>query len=272
MKAAAILLALACTLVCGACTKREAPVPVEPAPSEHAADTEPTVLAHDGPADPRAARLCHALHGAPAERRAACCEEGAVPLASDIEEQCAEVLTAVLAAGDVTLTADAVASCELAQQDALEGCSWVRPLASSAPAACAGLFVGALDDGARCSTSLECKDGLRCHGASALSRGRCGKPKVSQMPCGAALDPLAVALGAGEIDARHPECEGQCVLGRCAPKVPVHTAAQTAVMSWRADEGDSCRHDLDCVSGGCVKPRGAGRDTMGTCAMKCRAL
>jgi hypothetical protein len=264
----AIVLSLSLSACPQACSSRSATPPVAPLPPRDEptqTDGETPVLSASKP-DPRAEALCQTLHGLPAERRAGCCDNHAVSLDSTIETQCVEVISALLERKQVLLSPERLAGCEAAQQRALDGCSWVRPLATPAVDACQHLLVGTLQDGARCASSLECQDGLRCHGASALSFGRCGKPKRERMPCGAAIDPLAFALGGRDLDAHHPECEGQCVLGRCSAR---SSAAKAKVARVMAAEGETCANDFDCLEGGCVKAAAA---STGVCGMKCRAL
>lgn len=254
------------------------------------------------PPDPRAAALCDALYAVPAARRAACCQEatGSSPMVAT----CTGVLSAALLGKALTLDDAKAKACAEAQAKALEGCGWVGVLAPPPPAACAGLFIGSLDEGLRCRSSFECKAGLRCHGSSALDVGRCGKARPARALCGGGIDGLAVVIGQVVIDAEHPECLESCARGRCTTRVKPGGACasesecgvgnrcenKVCVVGRLAvgaacvaggcgegarclagtcqllrKEGESCDSEFDCARGGCVKKAGAS----GICGMHC---
>jgi hypothetical protein len=226
-----------------ACPKSSSPADAGPAidadRTQAADDLKPL---YDGNTPPVAVATswCDALHDLPARKKRGCCEpavDGGVAAPADrssIAATCAGQLSAALAKKDVVVDDAKVQACVAARETQLDGCAWVGVLAPPLPQECAGLMTGSLDEGARCSSSLACKPGLHCHGASALDAGRCGKPAPPGARCGAGVDALAVVVPQAEIDRGHRECEGACVLGKCQ-------AAKAA--------GDACRSDAECGDG-----------------------
>jgi hypothetical protein len=249
--------------------------------------------------DPGAVELCQALHGFPEERRAACC--GGAP-GRTLRDECVRVVSLALAAGDVVLDRARAGACVGAQQAAFDGCGWVGPSSPTLPEACQVLTVGKLERGARCRSSLECTDGLRCRGLGPTQPGVCDAPGKPSTACDLGADPLAVYLL--QDNRAHPECSGTCVRRTCVAAAAVgqpctfagqcgqdaHCAAGRCVAERFAQEGEpcivgacdprsvchqgvcvrrqregaSCESDEECL-GACVHPDG-GR---GVCGMRC---
>lgn len=230
MKKLLLLAAVVAVALAGCPKDKEQPKPPE-------TDTEKTEImggnepVYDAstPPDPRAAALCDALYTVPAQKKAACCSDP--NSSSPMLATCTGVLSAALKGGALTMDEAKAKACALAQEQALAGCGWVGVLAPPLPPACAGIFTGTLDEGARCRSSYECKGGLRCHGNSALDAGRCGKARPAKAPCGAGIDGLAVVTGQVAVDVEHPECQQTCTRGRCSAP---HAA------------GDACLSDNEC--------------------------
>src|SRR5262249_54705581 len=138
--------------------------------------------------------------------------------------ECVRTLSAALRAKAVTLEVEGVDACARAMAQAHEGCGWVGPFPPELPVACRGLVRGALEKGARCRSSLECRDGMRCSGAGPTAAGRCAPPRADGESCGTAVDTLATYTRDADLDARHPECQGHCARFRCAPRVTAGSA------------------------------------------------
>jgi hypothetical protein len=253
--------------------------------------------------DARALPICNALYDLPQQRKDACCKN--TPGPAPLVKTCAGVLSAALQDKDLVFDEAKAAACVAARTAAFDGCNWVGPMSPLPPAVCSELFHGALDEGARCRSSVECQTGLRCHGAGPLDAGRCGKPLVDGSRCGAATDGLAMVVDQPTIDRAHRECVGKCVLGKCYPSTALGGACHAdtecgddarcdkgacvagrlalgaacvtggcvsgalcldgACRAPRAD-GEACAADTECARGGCVKAVGA---KSGTCGMKC---
>jgi hypothetical protein len=259
-----------------------------------------------GPPDPLVRKLCGALHDLPEERRAACC---AASPAVVLTSECARTLTAALATKAVTLAAADVDACEQAMRAAFEGCDWVGPFAPEVPAACLGLVKGQVAAGKRCRSSLECAEGLRCHGVGPTTTGRCGAPAASGEKCGGSADPLAGYARQNDLDAHHPECKGWCERTKCADVVVAggacslagacgagmlcvagKCAAAAPAKAGEACPGDACEKGAQCIHGTCVPKKDAGAACVadfecrggclksdggaagkGVCGMKCSA-
>jgi hypothetical protein len=204
--------------------------------------------------DPRAASLCQALHGLPEERRVACCggTSGRVLL-----DECTRLTSLALSAGDMDLDARRTAACLDDQKAAFAGCGWIGPSAPPLPDVCQGLTVGKLERGAKCRSSLECRDGLRCRGLGPTQAGVCDAPGAATTACDLGADPLAVYLL--QDSRNHPECAGTCVRRTCVAAVPVGEACTF---------GAQCGSDAHCAAGRCAPGRSA-RDgeacTVGAC-------
>jgi len=205
--------------------------------------------------DPRARSVCQALHGLPAERRVACC--GGAPGRLLLDE-CTRVLSLALGAGNVELDVQRTDACISNQQAAFTGCGWVGPSAPPLPEVCQGLTVGTLEQGARCRSSLECRDGLRCRGLGPTQAGVCDAPGAPTTACDLGADPLAVYLL--QDSGRHPECAGACVRRACIAAVGVGEACTF---------GGQCGPGAHCAAGRCAPGRSAPDGeacTVGACA------
>lgn len=226
-------------------------------PSNEVAGDEPVQPVYAGTVktpDPRARSLCEAIHGLPAERRIACC--GGAPGRLLLDE-CTRVLSLALASGDVELDVRKTTACIDEQRAAFAGCGWVGPSAPPLPEVCQGLTVGKVDRGARCRSSLECRDGLRCRGLGPTQAGVCDAPGTPATACELGADPLAVYLL--QDPRAHPECAGACVRRTCVPAVPVGEACTF---------GGQCGPDAHCAAGRCTpgrSPRGGEACTVGGC-------
>ncbi|WP_437632150.1 hypothetical protein [Sorangium sp. So ce854] len=201
-----------------------------------------------GAPEPLAARLCEALHALPARRKAACCG-GAAGFHAAAE--CARALSFAARANAVTLSPEDVARCVEAMERSLEGCDWVSPLAAPVPPACEAIVRGALPEGARCRSSLECVDGLRCDGAGPTDAGICRPPRAGG-PCGLSVDALAAVTRQTRHADAHPECRGHCAGRACADDVP---------LGGRCESHAACGRGRRCVGGRCsdapLPPAGA---------------
>lgn len=166
------------------------------------------------PPDPRAVRLCDALQETPTLRAAAC--RGDAP-GVRVTSECRRTLSEALRLGAVRVSDAEIDRCVAATNSAVAGCAWARAARSPAapPPECQGLVRGALPDGARCRSSLECSAGSRCRGVGPTSVGRCAPPLDSDLACGGSVDALAVYTRQNGFEADHPECRGRCERGRC---------------------------------------------------------
>ena len=235
--------------------------------------------------DPIAERLCTALQEMPVKRQAACCSAAPGVLATS---ECVRMLSAALHFGAVTLPPADVDTCVAAMDRVFTGCDWVGPNTPQPPAECQGIIRGTLDDGARCRSSLECKDGLRCQGVGPTDAGKCAAPRDDGSGCGASVDALATYARQNRYEAQHPECKGFCERHRCTPAFAVSAACRIDVQCGaghacaggkcasapgdavargpvRKPAGEACTTDAECT-GGCLRDGGAGH---GTCGMKC---
>ena len=231
----------------GGC-KRSEP---SPQPSPSATSGEKTVVTDDAKPvyplvtsdpDPAAARICAALQDLPRERRAAC--RGTTPGVS-FAAFCTSALTAATRSGAVRVDAAAAGTCIGAIDRSLQGCDWVGPVDPPAPLECDGFIHGLRGEGASCRSSLECVDGLRCHGVAPTAVGRCGRPRADGEACGVAVNPLVAYARQDRVDRAHPECSGFCADHLCAPRAPRGGACRATVGCTAADV---------CVGGRCVAP------------------
>jgi hypothetical protein len=219
-------------------------------------------------ARPLVRRLCNTLHALPAKRKSECCGAAVGSLA----DLCTSEMSAALERGAVTLDAAAVDRCVAESARKLDGCDWVTPLAPPLPDACRGLVHGKLEVGVSCRSSLECRDGLYCRGATPGAAGLCAPPAPARARCEAPADNLASYARAGD-DPRHRECDGLCIKGECLPWVPAGGPCPSS---------SRCAPGLQCVSGRCEnrKPPGLGEPcaaqttcAAGSCqAGQCRPL
>jgi hypothetical protein len=233
--------------------------------------------------EPLAERLCAALQETPVKRRAACCSTAPGVL---VTSECVRMLSAAIHFGALTVAPADVDACVAALDRTFTGCDWVGPNAPQPPAECQGLIHGTLADGAKCRSSLECKDGLRCQGVGPTDTGTCASPRDDGSGCGASVDALATYARQNGYEAQHPECKGFCDRHRCAPAAALGAACRIDVQCGpghacvggkcasavggarpppRKPAGEGCTSDAECT-GGCLREGGAGR---GTCGMKC---
>jgi hypothetical protein len=269
-------------------------------------EIRPVYPVDGGPADPLAARFCDAVVVLPERRKAECC--GASVLASvaaTVGDQCAKTLSFALGQKAVTLSPADVDGCVAAATRATSGCDWVTPASAELPPECDAVIKGALKEKARCRSSLECPDGMRCIGLSTVDLGTCGPPRPTRAQCNVAVDMLATFTRQERFERAHPECTGYCRRGHCADAVAEGAACTSDVVCGRgrcafgkctsaplpvAGEACSgaCAAGLRCASGKCAAPKAEGEGcsadgecrgacvradggTAGTCAKSCMA-
>jgi len=250
-------------------------------------------------------RLCDALQTLPETRKARCCGTSPTAGPPGLAGECARKLSDSLRHNALTLDPADVERCAAESSRELEGCDWVTPYLPRTPASCVGILHGRLETGAVCRSSLECRDGLSCRGGGETVPGVCAPPAVPGASCGGAPDALATYARQTDYDARHPECAGFCVRGRCAAFISPggecssdrqcaagsHCASRRCVEGPRPTlgegcEGTTCEGSLVCIAGRCSHARKTGEpctqpfeceaaclsaaaDKPGTCGMKC---
>ena len=210
-------------------------------------------------AEDDAKALCSALHELPSRRRAECCGEPPVSLYLD---QCVRLLSNAVRARTVSLDASKVASCAARVAETTEGCAWVAPTLAAAPAECDGAVSGLVEEGGRCTSSLECRGALHCAGQGATTQGVCRAPQASGGACGSSVDSLATYLGVRALEERKPLCDEFCDLTthRCATK-PLPGAPCNASVN--------CAPDQACRSGRCETGERASQKTRALPGKKC---
>lgn len=225
--------------------------PGAPPPVEETRPVYPTQL--DGPESPQAKALCQALHELPDARRRECCASTpGMVLMGD----CVRVLTYAQRSGAVRIDDQALSACVAGMQKTYSGCDWVGPWPPELPADCRAVLRGALAGGARCRSSLECQDGLFCHGAGPTAMGICGTPRVEGERCGHAVDALAAYVRMAVLTEPHPqfaphrECVGFCNMRHVCESV--RARGDDCVMSVQ------CGADDRCGRGKCIAGRVAG--------------
>jgi hypothetical protein len=269
-------------------------------------DRAGTIYPRDLPEHPGAARVCDAVHGVAARRKAACCGGEA---SSFFAAECGRTLGATLHAGNVDVDEAALARCSAAMEARYRTCDAVTP-APLPIAECQRLVRGKLPSGAVCRSSLECVGNLHCEGVSATRTGVCVPAASVGAGCGVHVDVLATYLGHRDLETSHPFCAEFCSLAahKCEP-VPAAGAACVASVNCAPDHlciagkcsaaprakkgeecgarpcerglacvsavctplalpGELCSSDEDCERGGCV----AGGDGRTVCGAKCSAL
>lgn len=264
---------------------------------------QPVYPRTNDPPDPLALRFCAAIHTLPAERKARCCKSDP---SITLFDECARTLSYALRSKAISLDPADVDRCALASEKAFSGCDWVTPLSASPPPECVGVVKGAMKEGDRCRSSLECTGNLHCHGVAASDTGRCGKPRESGA-CSRGIDTLASHTRQSNAERLHPECAGHCNGKRCEADLPagaacVYAAAcgegKTCLDHKCSDSplpkagdkclkgacgggarcfkdtcitpksvGEACSEDAECT-GTCAKAKGAEK---GTCAILCSA-
>jgi hypothetical protein len=247
----------------------------EPAPPvERGSDEIKPVYPIDaGPPDPQATRFCGAVQLLPETRKTECCPgSNLVPMAA---EQCVRMLTAALEAHAVQLAPGDLDRCVDAMTRATQGCDWVTSSAVPVPPECKGILRGTRAPKDRCRSSLECRDGLRCQGLSAIDVGTCAPPKADSLECNTAIDVLAAFTRQDDLDRAHPECVGYCARKQCKDLVPAGGACKSDIECGRGRcEGgrctsaplpasgdpcvDACAYGAKCLKGKCAPPKGEG--------------
>ena len=237
-------------------------------------EVRPVYPTQAGAPSPLARRFCEALHELPARRRAECCR---TPPGLLLTSECVRMLSVALTTNTVKLEASAVEACSQALEQTHQGCDWVGPEALPPPAACLGILQGTLSTGARCRSSLECAEGLRCHGVGPTDTGVCGPPASTEQFCALSVDALATYTRQDTLDQQHPECQGHCDKRQCADNLTVggkcvfeaqcgpgnHCSAGTCAQGELARLGDpcasgGCEPGARCIQGVCVAPKPAG--------------
>jgi hypothetical protein len=215
----------------------------------------PATLSRPASAPPLGARVCDVLVRQPVQRRAACCQTAAAaPF-----DACVSALDRALVSGRLRVDEGALARCQEATMRERDGCAWVTPSSPLPPAACDGLFVGAVPSGGACHSSLECAAPLHCAGATPAQAGTCAEPLPVGAECARTSDALASYTLSVNVEREHPLCDGSCSFG--AGKCQASRAASAASPKPRVAAGEACRSDFDCATGGC--------DASGHCGMKC---
>lgn len=274
-------------------------------PSGAEDEVRPVYPTQAGAPSPLAQRLCEAIQEIPARRRAACCQGSPSVL---LTGECVRMLSVALSSGAVKLAAPDVDACVQAMEHAHQGCEWVGPQPPAMPAACLGIMQGTLALGARCRSSLECAEGLSCHGVGPTDMGVCGPPSEVGQLCALSVDALATYTRQDTLEEKHPECQGHCAKRQCATPVAIGGAcvfeAQCApglhCAAGKCAEGEfaglgqpcvngSCGDGARCIQGTCVAPKPAGASCAfdgeclggcirpdgghgGTCGPRCDAL
>ena len=185
-------------------------------------------------------RLCDALQGVPASRKAQCC--GTSPSAG-LASACTREVDRALREHAITLAAADVDRCAADTARALDGCTWVTPWMPETPSSCRGIVRGRRDAGASCRSSLECADGLFCRGAGPATSGVCTPPGRPGANCSGIPDALATYARETDGDTRHPECAGYCLRGRCTAPV---------ALGGECSSSRQCAAGTQCASGRCV--------------------
>jgi hypothetical protein len=171
--------------------------------------------------DPRVQQLCSTLHELPRARRAACAGR---PTGLTFTSECTRMLNAAVATRALALDGEAAQRCVAETRERYADCSFTAARSLPALPACTQIWRGARADAESCRSSLECAHGRHCRGAGPLDAGVCAPPAPVGAICGTAVDPLALYLPSAERD--HPECDGQCLNGRCRTRPPARVAAR----------------------------------------------
>jgi hypothetical protein len=255
--------------------------------AERGADEIRPVYPMDAPIVPEAKRFCEAIYTVQEKRKAECCSGVPSPAAAGVAELCAKTLSYAIGSKAITLAAGDVDACTEALGKQTTGCDWMNPYSVDLPPACEGILKGTLAKDAPCRSSLECADGMRCQGLSAVDMGKCGPPKPVRYPCNLAIDTLASHTRQSSVNRAHPECEGYCTRGYCSEPLAEGTACVTDMQCGRGRcEGSkctnaplpapgeactgSCAPGARCAKGKCVAPKAEGE----ACEVneECRAM
>lgn len=219
----------------GSLSNKGKPVPdAEPKDSSVADGIRPVYPALVGEPEPLAQKLCEALHSRTRAKKDECCERTS---SLDVTSECVRMLTFAIRSKAVVLDSAEVDRCLSAIDTRLSNCDFLAPGQPPTAPQCAGIVRGQLQEGARCRSALECKEGLNCRGVGPTQQGICSKPRGAKMACGTASDPLLNYTFQDE--KKHPECEGVCGRNQCMTPVK---------------EGESCVSSMLCPTGTqCVK-------------------
>ena len=193
------------------------------------------------PPEPHALRLCKALSEVQEQKRAACCKTSPGIVLTD---ECSRMLGAAVRAKAVAITDADVDACVAALEKRYDGCDWVGPFPPGPPPECTGLVKGALADGARCRSTVECAGASHCAGLTPTRTGRCTPPSADGSPCGGTVDPLVGFARQTSAEKTHPECEHRCIQHKCGAPLKEGTACSIAA---------ECEDSAQCVSKKCAK-------------------
>jgi hypothetical protein len=235
---------------------------------------------------PLAEEYCNAVRETPKKRRQECCPRSGAYAPTG---ECIRTLSSAVRSGAVTLDKADLDACVAAVAKETAGCDWVTSVGSRTVGACLGILKGTLKEGALCRSNLECEEGLRCRGLSAVVAGHCGAPLAKGGLCNVSVDSLASFTGQDDFEGHHPECAGYCARRRCqdAPAVgaacassyecgPQHyCAAKKCVAGPLPTPGqpcmDVCAAGVRCLKDVCTAPKGAGEacESDGECRGRC---
>jgi hypothetical protein len=290
LRASAVALVATSLLAGGAACRDTKPTPAEVAPTatasasasasarvedpgESSDEVRPVYPFENKPPMPLAEEYCNAVRETPKKRRQECCPNAGAYAPTG---ECIRTLSFALRSGAVTLDKADVDACAAAVARETAGCDWVTSVGSRNVGACLGILRGTLKEGALCRSNLECEEGLRCRGLSAVIPGHCAAPQAKGGLCNVAVDSLASFTGQDDFEGHHPECTGSCARRRCQDAVAVgapctasfecgpnhHCAAQKCVAGPLPLAGqpctDACAPSVRCLKGTCVTPKGGG--------------
>ena len=191
---------------------------------------------------PAVTKLCKALHELPRVRRAECCKGTPGIL---LTAECERNLAGAIEVGGVKLLEEKIEGCAKAIAAQHEGCDWVGPTPLPTPRECFGLVAGLVKPGARCRSTLECPDTMRCLGSGPTDRGRCGPSAPPGFACNTGVDPLVTYLRQTDVDKKRPACDGFCDRQRCRKAVP---AGEKCISSVMCESGHRCKEGI-CTKG-----------------------
>lgn len=198
----------------------------------------------DVPPDALATKLCNALHGTESRRRRECCNtpDAGVTAAEGVAIECARNVSAALKLQSITIAPADVEACGAAMERTFSGCDWVGPLPPPVAHECQGVVHGKLADGAVCRSTLECGEGLVCHGVGPTTTGKCGAVHKDGEHCSRSADVLVTYARQDDVDETKPQCTGVCLRGRCVAKMKTGEACESS---------DQCEYGAFCRNGKC---------------------
>ena len=220
---------------------------------------------------PEAEQYCNAVRELPRTRRLECCPTSGAWAPTG---ECIRTLSSALRSGAVTIDKAALDACVATMTKETEGCDWVTSVASPTPPACLGIIKGTVKEGALCRSNLECDEGTRCRGLTAVRPGRCGSPLPRFGPCNTAVDSLASFSAQNDVDRHHPECTGYCARRTCQDPIPPGAACtgsfecgpKAHCIAGKCSDGplpgpgaactDACASGARCWKGKCVAVKG----------------